>query len=398
MPVSSTVRLRLLPKLIWAAVLVIPHTTFSQELRSVLQSDDVSLDVSEKIDNSAELVLSSFPSDADAIAATETETETVRERFQDSKIRIEREVALDSEQNYVNHGKFTEWSASGEIVASGGYQMGLRQGAWIRFHQAKDSSLFSTQPYASFKAPFQSSVDFKDDKMDGLWVVTDADHRVVTQIQLVRGIRHGKANWFHTNGTSLYEAQYSDGVLDGDYIERSADGKVVRQEQHVNGSHAETETEYYPSKAIKSELSFLSPPKTVATHDDWDLARLATYSTVGEKLKHGTHKTYFDNGRLKAVTNYDHGSLSGSYQSWYANGEKAVSGKYVADQQDGKWNWWHENGMRKAIANYKQGKAEGETLAWSDSGKRITATNLDVNTDPEEGPVRIAPAKIPRLR
>ena len=403
MSVSIRLRRRVLAACLYAAAASLSNTAYSQELRSLLFSDDdpVSLSPS-KNDKESSLNLGATSKPKSASLAPEIETETIRERFKDGKVHIEREVTLDADQNYVNHGNYTEWSPKGDIVASGSYEMGKRQGAWIKFYQTKDAALFGTQPYTRFKAPFQSSVEFVSDRMDGLWAITDADHRVVSQVELTGGIRNGRATWFHPNGQVLYQADYKDGILDGLYVEKSAEGKVVHQDTYVDGRRAETTKEHYPSKAIKSEVSYLSPAQIVTTKDDWDAAKLATYATTGEKEKHGSYRTYFENGQLMTVGTYERGALTGSFESWHANGEKAATGKYVAGFQDGAWNWWHENGMRKATATYKQGRAEGEVLAWSDSGKRISnAKPESLSNDKVEAEftaTRIVPANVPKLR
>ncbi|MDX1930599.1 MAG: hypothetical protein SFV81_29010 [Pirellulaceae bacterium] len=394
-------RRRFLAVCVCTAAVSLPQTGFSQELRSLLFDDPISLSPN-MIEKEASLELGTTSQPKSPRVTPEIETETIRERFKDGKVHIERQVTLDGDQNYVNHGNFTEWSSKGDIVTSGSYEMGKRQGAWIKFYQSKDAALFGTQPYTRFKAPFQSSVEFKDDKMDGLWSITDADHRVVSHIELLGGIRNGKCTWFHPNGQVLYQADYKDGILDGLYLEKTAEGKVVRQDTYVDGRRAETNKEYYPSKALKSEVSYLSPPQIIVTKDEWDTAKLATYSSTGEKEKHGGYRTYFDNGQLSTVGTYEHGVLTGSFESWHANGEKAASGSYIAGFQDGNWNWWHENGMRKATATYKQGRAEGEVLAWSDSGKRIVSPKPESSSDEkvqaEFTATRIVPANIPKLR
>ncbi len=385
--------------LVCSLSLSIPQTLHSQELRSLLFDDDESVSLPASPKSTLELGDISKPQ---SFSAPSMATETIRERYKDGKIRIERQVTLDGDQNYVNHGNYTEWSPKGDIVATGTYDMGKRQGAWVKFHQSKDAALFTSQPYARFKAPFQSSVEFKDDKMHGLWTITDADQRVVSQIQLEAGIRNGKATWFHANGQTLYQADYQDGILNGIYLEKTADGKIVRQDSYVDGRRTESAKEYYPSKTLKSEMSFLSPPQIVVTKDDWDASKLATYSSTGEKVKHGSYRTYFDNGQVMTAGTYNRGVLTGTFESWHANGEKAVSGSYVDGSQDGTWNWWHENGMRKATATYKQGKADGEVLAWSETGKRLASPkpepSLTDKAEAEFTATRILPASIPKLR
>ncbi len=302
---------------------------------------------------------------------SESKSETVRERFQDGRVHIEKQVALDRDGNYTNHGTYSEWAANGDIVSTGTYEMGQREGTWIKIFKANEAKLFSSPPYSNFKAPFISSVDFKAGEMHGLWVIADVEKRVVSQIQLSNGIRDGQATWFHPNGKELYQSEYSKGVLDGDFLEQAADGKVVRHENYINGQRNEVEQAFFPTKKVMSEVNYLFAPQSIATRDDWSSTTLATYQNNGDKIRHGLSQLFHENGQIKSKENYDHGSLTGLYQRWHANGEKACEGIYQNGERHGKWSWWHPNGMRNALLTYDQGEIEGDKLAWNEGGKRI---------------------------
>ena len=331
----------------------------------------------------------------------ELATEKIRERFKDGKVHIERNVALDRSGNYVNHGDYEEWNQNGDVVCTGSFQMGQRHGPWIRFYQSKEAKLFGTQPYARFKAPFQSSVEFENGKMNGVWVIVDADRRVVSQIQLHEGTRNGQSAWFYPNGQLMFQADYANGVLNGVFIEKTPEGKVVREESYVDGQRTEIVKEQYANKAPKSETHYLTAAQRVLAQDDWENVTLATYSTEGEHLKHGPYVVYYENGQVKLRGAHERGVASGLFESWHANGEKAVAGWYENGAQHGKWSWWHPNGMRQSIATYDQGKVADEVLAWNEQGKRVEAENV-ADTPIREGKTRtaqrITPASAPLVR
>ncbi|MCE9556285.1 MAG: hypothetical protein K8T91_23290, partial [Planctomycetes bacterium] len=44
-----------------------------------------------------------------AVVADKSDVEVVRERYPDGKIKVEREVIRDAEENYVNHGLWKMW-------------------------------------------------------------------------------------------------------------------------------------------------------------------------------------------------------------------------------------------------------------------------------------------------
>src|SRR5947207_2649855 len=67
------------------------------------------------------------------------EVELVRERYLDGKVRVERQVTLNNEGNYVNHGTWKMYSPTGDVVAEGQYNFGERNGMWTRWNARKDS-------------------------------------------------------------------------------------------------------------------------------------------------------------------------------------------------------------------------------------------------------------------
>src|SRR5262249_9379461 len=73
-----------------------------------------------------------------ATASNSGEPETIRERYDDGKVRIERQVTLDADGNYVNHGEWKMYSHAGDVVAEGHYDMGKRIGTWTRWHGRQD--------------------------------------------------------------------------------------------------------------------------------------------------------------------------------------------------------------------------------------------------------------------
>jgi antitoxin component YwqK of YwqJK toxin-antitoxin module len=320
-------------------------------------------------------LVKSQPEEALATEVADVDVETIRERFPNGRERVERQVALDANGDFKNHGRYQEWTVNGDLVSTGSFEMGLRQGPWIKMCRTQDAKLFETYPYSKFKPPFQSTVDFASDKMNGIWILTDADHRVVSQVSLTDGVREGTSTWFHPNGKILYQAEYKNGTLNGAFIEKGQDEKIIRNEQYTEGKRVEVEREYYPSKIKKSEISYLTASPTLLSQDDWVHTKLAVYDKVTNKIKHGSFQSFFENAQLKSKGTYDYGILVGEFESYYSNGQKESSGNYAKGKQDGKWTWWHANGMRATEAIYAEGQVDGEVLAWNEAGKRLTNTN-----------------------
>jgi len=306
-------------------------------------------------------------------ASTQSQAELVIQRFPDGKHQIERQVVLDAEGNYVNHGTYQEWNEKGDLIVTGIYSDGRQHGLWVRFCNSNDSKIFTKDPYSKFKAPFQSSVEFEAGKLNGIWTITDKDGRTVSQIQFEQGVRNGPAVWYHTTGVPVWHSEYRDGLLNGLFVENDAQGKQLREVRYESGRRLGKKLEYYANKKLKSELEYLGPAQSLKTSDDWNRTVLATYELSGTEIKHGSHTVYFDNGSVRFVAEYTNGKPNGVFESWHSNGQKEVKGTYAAGVQQGEWNWWHPNGMRRSSVVYHNGNLKGETLAWNESGKRIQA-------------------------
>jgi antitoxin component YwqK of YwqJK toxin-antitoxin module len=301
-----------------------------------------------------------------------TDVEIIRERFKNGAVHIERQVSLDVDDNFTNNGSYQEWNERGELIATGRFSNGLMQGPWVKLLPTKGVPLLSTYPYSKFKGPFQSTVNFDGGRMNGVWTISDSENRVVSQIALVDGNREGQSNWFHHNGTVLYQANFSNGTLHGSYIERASDGKLVQDLNYQQGQRSEVIRQFYPSKAIRNEIVHLSALQSVVTSDDWSATQLAKLDSTGDSVPHGSFVHYFENGQVNVRGTHDRGQLVGQYESWHANGERSATGMYQQGKEEGKWVWWHPNGMRRAAASYSSGTADGPLLTWNEQGKRIS--------------------------
>ena len=80
--------------------------------------------------------------------------ETIRERYENGRVKIERGVAQDDRENYVNHGPWRMWDEAGNLVAEGVFRYGKRHGKWVRWYQSGEDELFSVAPLNLFTGPF----------------------------------------------------------------------------------------------------------------------------------------------------------------------------------------------------------------------------------------------------
>jgi antitoxin component YwqK of YwqJK toxin-antitoxin module len=304
------------------------------------------------------------------------EVEMVRERYSDGTIHIERQITLDKDGNYVNHGGYKMFAQGGDVLAEGQYHFGKRVGMWTRWHVKGDTDTFNDAPFNKFKAPFMSQVNFTDGKMDGEWIIVDANDRKVCQITLKDGQRHGLAITWLPNGTTYRQSTYENGLPVGDLLEIARNSnKVERTGTYVDGRKVNSRIEYYAStkrgaeRVKQSETTYLGPASTLMAADDFWTVRFAKFSTEGELLRHGVAKAWYPNGKLEFEGTYQYGKKDGTFTFWHENGQVAASGEYRAGQPQGQWVWWHENGQKSAFGRYEDGLLTGEWRWWNEAGK-----------------------------
>jgi len=304
------------------------------------------------------------------------EVEVVRERYPDGKVKIERQVTLDADGNYVNHGPWRLYSPSEVVVAEGQYDMGQRVGNWTRWLGRNDSKIFGQQPFNRFKPPYASHATFSAGVMDGDWLVVDADNNKMLQVSLSNGQRNGLMITFLTNGKTFQQASYDHGVPVGDVLE--ADGKtgeLKRIATYIDGRRIVTKTARYDRSRNrkgedpkKSEEMYLAATTVEKTPDNfWNVA-LAEYESQGKDLLHGPSKMWFEDGKRQVEGFYQNDKRSGTFTYWYANGQVAATGEFVDDLPSDVWVWWHENGQKAAVGNYRDGALVGDWRWWNDDG------------------------------
>jgi antitoxin component YwqK of YwqJK toxin-antitoxin module len=115
-------------------------------------------------------------------------------------------------------------------------------------------------------------------------------------------------------------------------------------------------------------FDFLKKSKINLTYHD--NGEIKTSKRTLSNKRHGSQKTYFDNGQLKNDINFTNGVQDdGDVISFYKWGSKArkitlIKGKYQGDLRE-----WYPNGKLKIKGTYNEDKYHGELKEWYSSGK-----------------------------
>ena len=330
-----------------------------------------------------------------ATSSPVTGDEVFTERYPNGNIRVEREVALDAEDNYVNHGPYRLWSENGQLIAEGEFKMGARVGTWTRWASRNEAPLLNRPAFKRFAAPFLSQAAFVNGVAEGEWLIFDAQQRKCSQVSLQHGTRHGLAMIWAPDGTLIQQSTFERGMPQGDVLQLSTStGEMAIVKRFLDGRQLVNKKTTFPrSKKPKTDTNFLAAPTAEKEADDFWNIRFATYSSEGEPLRHGEWKTWHANGQLEISGQYERDQKVGKFVNYYASGQIAAQGTYRNDKHEGDWVWWHANGQKKVSGTCREGALIGDWRWWDEGGHLAKRESHDgsktVNSSDDEYPMRL---------
>ena len=319
---------------------------------------------------------------------TAPEPELIRERYDNRRVRIEREVIQDAEQNYINHGRWKQWDEQGNVSVEGQYHYNLRNGVWTRIYRTRDVKLLNVAPFNQGQLPLVSQANFQDGELDGKWVIYDLNKQKLCEWEFSRGRRHGTSAWWYLNGQKMREISYEDGSIDGELREWDRSGKLVTRDQYDDGRRLDTKTDYFPNRAKRWEGTVLHPQLVLDHADEWESCTLATYKQDGTPVKHGVWTSWYANGQRKLEGRYEHDTPAGEFVWWHPNGQRSLVAAYKDGKKHGQWTWWHANGQKSIQGRYANDDPTSDWLWWNEVGK--VAQRADFS-DPEQRQILAMP-------
>ena len=308
--------------------------------------------------------------------------ETVEEKFEDGRVKVRREVTLDLNGNYVNHGSWTMFDRESNEVAGGKFENNKRIGPWTRQYEFGAAALLNNPPYSSFEGPFTSSAEFKDGKLHGKWSIVDKEGRTCSEWNYEDGLLHGESSWNFTSGSPYKQIQYKRGMLDGAYKEWSEKDDVIADDTYQSGRKLASKQKLYENGAVMWEGMFLHERVEIESPDDWWACKPASYKEAGEPIRHGKLTSWYTSGQKQSEGLFQDNVRAGEFTWWHKNTQKAVQGTFKDDQPHGSWSWWHENGQKSIHGQYNMGKPAGEWHYWKDNGRLEKRTNHDDVNEP----------------
>lgn len=325
--------------------------------------------------------------------------ETIRERCSHGHVRLLRQVAQDTDGNYVNHGIWKRWDEEGNLIGIGEFRDGQRHGHWEQVIFANEVALLKQSPYREFPGPYLSEANFDRGRLHGKWTISDANDRKVSEIELSQGQRHGTSTWYFPNGARFQEIHYVDGQLEGDLIRWNIQGAEVSRKTFKQGREVIVKSDRHANGQVKSQTTMLSPTLVIETPDDWARTAFVKYQVSGEQVKQGLSVQFHPNGQKAMEGAFEANEPIGKHTWWHVNGQKSIEGTYRSGKPDGAWMWWHASGSKSTQGDYSEGTPAGEWIWWNPEGKVMQRASLGSATGSPSlaQPTPTVPAQEPQL-
>ncbi|MEM8734668.1 MAG: hypothetical protein AAGG44_10625 [Planctomycetota bacterium] len=314
-------------------------------------------------------------------AADPNTGELVRQRYPNGKVNVERYVVESSTGDFVNHGTYVRYNNQGQVVVSGTYKMGQREGDWSKQLGAEEAKNLAGTQMLGFKPPYASKAAFRNGKLHGDWTCSDSSGKLVFVWSYADGKRNGPSTTFNTNGEVLSSIVYRDNLADGPAKVALKADKSPEDIQFENGRMLRRVDQFYPAsqgkqRAPKSQDWYLVPTPYNISSSSWETNNVEYKQFDKEDMiRHGRAITFFPNGQRESEGQYKLGKRTGTFAWWYSNGQQKTVGEYQHDLEQGRWSWWHDNGMREATGTYTDGTKVDQWSVWGADGKLVKRAN-----------------------
>lgn len=164
------------------------------------------------------------------------------EKYESGATRLERQVLKLSDDQLVNHGKFTEFYESGQKFAEGNYDNGVHDGPWTFWYE---------------NGQICKVVTFNKGRANGAWDVFREDGTLAAKKSYKNNIRDGEWVFFHDDGkTRKLEERYVDGKREGVSRSYFPNGKPLREITYSGNDVSGLLTEWDDTGRKLGEVNF----------------------------------------------------------------------------------------------------------------------------------------------
>jgi uncharacterized protein len=266
--------------------------------------------------------------------------------------------------------------------------------------------------------------NYKDDKADGVWTTYHNNGKVETTSTYVNGEIEGKFKKYFTSGILSIEGNLTGGKRNGDWKEFYKNGKLKTHKKYTANEVDGPSKEYYDNGALMVESNYVKDKLEGKFVDyDWDAkvfseslyekgrlreikffdkdgkevsnkttrngaANLVFYDGFGNKtiegyftkdgLRQGKATSYYRDGKVLSVANYNEGYLNGEKVNYYVDGNISSKVNYKAGEEDGYKMEYHESGKLAYEGLVENGVRTGVHIQYDQFGN-VSSTSEYTN-------------------
>lgn len=245
------------------------------------------------------------------------------------------------------------WHQNGKQRTTETYQNGLAEGRWKVYPENPTDTFAQTVDdyhlgkkhgwhYSWNGAKLIEAYHYADGLPDGTFTRYEPDGEPEFILNYSQGKLHGTSTYFK-EGKKLKEENYFMDWKDGVQTEYDRNERVSKRAWYVEGILDSTNM-YFPNGrvAIRRYQGFTP---AIKNYTEWDSAgHLLMQGNMRGENRDGEWKTYYPDGKVRSVVNYNNGKLLGLYTKYYRNGKKMIEINYLPDGRNTQPDVWYENG------------------------------------------------------
>ena len=201
----------------------------------------------------------------------------------------------------------------------------------------------------------------------GTWKEWRRDGSVKGQVEVVKGVRHGRYVSWYIEGPKATEKFYKNGKLHGPFTVWWHDGRKILESFYENGAEHGKVTTW--ARSGNGDLISVT----------WKCRgyRVLTLAGPGADIPRnftGVWKIYREDGRVSEEMEVSNGIRHGRFVTWHEEGPKASEGYFNHGKPHGKLRLWYEDGLRRNQTSYKEGLEHGKSTNWDWHGNLLSVT------------------------
>jgi len=201
----------------------------------------------------------------------------------------------------------------------------------------------------------------------GTWKKWRRDGSVKAELEVTKGVPHGRYISWHIEGPKATEGFYKNGKLHGKFTVWCWDGRKIVESFYEDGAeHGKvTNWDLYGNGSLVS---------VTWKYDGYSVLTLAGIGADIPTDFTGTWTIRREDGTVKEQMEVENGLRHGKFVTWHEEGTKMSEGYYQHGKPNSKLTLWYPNGLKRDETSYKDGLEHGKATDWDYRGNLLSVT------------------------